>query len=77
MKVKDKWRNDTMCVLLWNVWRREVLPVCVCVWRTSISLSTGNKDRKKKERNTLTTEEEDDSTHVSGVSPAARSLQMF
>uniref|UniRef100_A0A8D0AXU5 Nidogen 2 n=1 Tax=Sander lucioperca TaxID=283035 RepID=A0A8D0AXU5_SANLU len=26
----DKWSNDTMCVLPWNVWRREVLLVCVC-----------------------------------------------
>lgn len=31
VKVKDKWSNDTMCVLLWNVWRREVLSVCICV----------------------------------------------
>lgn len=30
VKVKDKWSNGTMCVFLWNVWRRAVLCVCVC-----------------------------------------------
>lgn len=35
MEEKDKWSNDTMCVLLWNVCRRDVLLVsvyvCVCL----------------------------------------------
>ena len=35
-EVKDKWSNDTMCVLLWNVWRREVLPVCVSSFHPSV-----------------------------------------
>lgn len=29
--MKDKWSNHTKCVLPWNVWRRDVLPLCVCV----------------------------------------------